>query len=745
MSRSAVLVFACLAAFLTLLPLTLKKPGLPMQLSGDEATQFLMATSLGGDRDLRCSARDLDRLFQEFPFAAEIKLDLMSDDGWQVAQFAQPVLYPLLAAPFAVLWGSNGLLMFNALLFLATVGLAWRRLSQFNARGLALLYTVGFFVFSATFAYVFRMQSQVFTMTAVTLSLCLAWRDDRSPNREAARLDRSLLWVGLSGVALGLAVVQDPSLAFLALPLIVGLLRLQPLGGQKVGPAVGWVAGFAASLIAVYLLSLALTGHDWPPSTESSAAHNSGLERASFRVSTPHEIPWRRTAASTEMQPTIPASPTKFHRSIIDSLEDTLFFLTGRRTGLLPYFPFLLPLLMIFLVKRERSRQQWSLLAALSAWALLLIVTQPVSEGLYDQQIGNPHVIGISPAFLFLLTRLPSGLTTFSYVLGTIVTGTLVLTPLGAGIPGAPTHPHTRNFPFNRLPFEYPILPAATDFRQVPLYGLESSVQNDGASPTAHLWVPSDQGKLIGDEVWLLGGEKSDLWITSRTKLPPIVLNLRNLASNNRIELSLGGDKQERRFDDVPDHGVTFQLEMKPRQPSRTRNDDEGPLYFYRLRAASRLGERPRWRREVLSDEYLGLALTLLGSRSFIDEDRFGLDWSSCAAPPKVAPREDFLAAVRVLNRSSYPWPNLGPAKVRLSYHWLDTEGQEVTFNGQRTELSSAVAAGEQLASWVSAQAPSEPGNYLLEIDPVLENVAWFSARNDHETCRVEIEVMPEP
>jgi len=136
--------------------------------------------------------------------------------------------------------------------------------------------------------------------------------------------------------------------------------------------------------------------------------------------------------------------------------------------------------------------------------------------------------------------------------------------------------------------------------------------------------------------------------------------------------------------------------------------------------------------------------LTLLGSRSWLDQDRFALDWSSCAAPPKVEPREDFLAAIRVTNRSSYPWPNLGPAKVRLSYHWLDNAGQEVLFNGQRTELSKAVAAGEPLASWVSAQAPSEPGRYLLEIDLVLENIAWFSARNDRETCRVAVEVVPE-
>ena len=34
MSRSATIVFVCLAIFLGVLPLTLKKPGLPMQLRG---------------------------------------------------------------------------------------------------------------------------------------------------------------------------------------------------------------------------------------------------------------------------------------------------------------------------------------------------------------------------------------------------------------------------------------------------------------------------------------------------------------------------------------------------------------------------------------------------------------------------------------------------------------------------------------------------------------------------------------
>ena len=240
-----------------------------------------------------------------------------------------------------------------------------------------------------------------------------------------------------------------------------------------------------------------------------------------------------------------------------------------------------------------------------------------------------------------------------------------------------------------------------------------------------------------------LGGEAVDLWLVSRGELTSAVFSLRNLASGNRITLRHAGRKQERRFDDLPPEGVGLQLQIEPRQPTRIRHDEAGAIDYYRVRLTTRLGEKPKWRLAASTDDALGVAVAVLGDRPFVDRDLYHVEWLACAAPPAVVPEEDFQAVVRLRNRSRYPWPYQGSARVRLSYHWLDAGGQRISFGGLRTELPATVGPEQELASWLAVQAPDRPGRYLLEVDPVFENVAWFSTRDSDATCPVEIEVVP--
>ena len=97
-SRSTRLAFLALAAFLVLLPITLAKPGLPVNLKADEPAYYLMARSLASDGDLRLEVKDVDRVFEEFPLVPANNLIVMSDDGWNTIYFSKPLLYPLLGA-----------------------------------------------------------------------------------------------------------------------------------------------------------------------------------------------------------------------------------------------------------------------------------------------------------------------------------------------------------------------------------------------------------------------------------------------------------------------------------------------------------------------------------------------------------------------------------------------------------------------------------------------------------------------
>ena len=109
MNRNARLALLALSAFLLVLPLTLPKPGLPVNLKADEPAYYLMALSLARDADLRVEVKDIDRVFEEFPLVPVRNLIVMSEDGWRTVHFSKPLVYPLLAAPFAALFGANGL------------------------------------------------------------------------------------------------------------------------------------------------------------------------------------------------------------------------------------------------------------------------------------------------------------------------------------------------------------------------------------------------------------------------------------------------------------------------------------------------------------------------------------------------------------------------------------------------------------------------------------------------------------
>jgi hypothetical protein len=77
---------------------------------------------------------------------------------------------------------------------------------------------------------------------------------------------------------------------------------------------------------------------------------------------------------------------------------------------------------------------------------------------------------------------------------------------------------------------------------------------------------------------------------------------------------------------------------------------------------------------------------------------------------------------VRIENMSNFDWGS----NVNLSYHWYDSAGNLVAWDGLRTSLAGT--ARTQIAG-VNAQiaVPAQPGTYSLRYDIVQEGVTWFS------------------
>ncbi len=80
---------------------------------------------------------------------------------------------------------------------------------------------------------------------------------------------------------------------------------------------------------------------------------------------------------------------------------------------------------------------------------------------------------------------------------------------------------------------------------------------------------------------------------------------------------------------------------------------------------------------------------------------------------------------VTIRNTGAEDW---APASGdRLSYHWLDRDGEVVVYDGLRAQLPHIVAAGETVSFSAKLRGPASGGSYRLQLDMLREDVAWYA------------------
>lgn len=84
-------------------------------------------------------------------------------------------------------------------------------------------------------------------------------------------------------------------------------------------------------------------------------------------------------------------------------------------------------------------------------------------------------------------------------------------------------------------------------------------------------------------------------------------------------------------------------------------------------------------------------------------------------------------ARVRLQNAGTAPWRSHGREGVQLAYHWLDSLGNAIVWDGVRTAFPEVVGPGEAVELASSIVAPRPPGRYRLAFDLVEEFRFWFA------------------
>ena len=766
MSRTVRWTFWSLALLLVLFPATVSKPGEPMNLKSDEPAYYLMSLSLAHDLDLRCEARDIRRLAVEYPYGLVNNLILMSSDGWKTVYFGKPWLVSLVAAPAVAALGSDGFVATNMALLLWAVWLGALYLKQWNSDGLSLLFSAGFFLLSNAFAYVFWMHTEVFCVATVTAALYLGLTEAPAGPRRT-RFGRWLeggIWhpaarVAWSGAALALAAYNKPVLALLGLP--VALAAWQRGRGRigRVRGVASWAAGFAATGLVLCAVSLALT---------PTASAYLGVERQGVRVERFDRMPDLPEPAPVDAQ----AGPRNSWQWIfrLPEVDRRLpanlgYFLVGRHTGLFVYAPFTLLSLGLFLAWGRRSGVRWALLGSLAAVALFFLTLIPFNWHGGGGFVGNRYFVNALPGFLFLVTRIaPDWLPLLGAALAGLFVGPILFSPYGAMVPSPTLQAHTRNAPFQWLPFE------ATLAGQIPGY------RGYGGAGDSYFFGRSDLYRPVGDALWIVGGQPVALTVKTLAPLVHPAFQVETVTAPNRVRLSLGGDAKETRFTSLTPPGNVTRFTLSPAAP-RARHDDETGTTYYeytlgvtaaqqawhteviqtRSRQARREAEPaasgpagggdegrlvPAWQEQEL-EMLVGAIVTYLGEQAELDGDVYALDWQKAPDPGELTAGATVRFPARVRNTSHQLWRAKGATRVDLAYHWLRPDGSTVEWNGQRTLLPADVAPGASVDVDFEVQAPERPGDYRLVLDAVHEQVAWFSDKNPDVALPRDVRVLP--
>lgn len=134
-----------------------------------------------------------------------------------------------------------------------------------------------------------------------------------------------------------------------------------------------------------------------------------------------------------------------------------------------------------------------------------------------------------------------------------------------------------------------------------------------------------------------------------------------------------------------------------------------------------------------------------------LPDNGFKAQLTLVAAPDRLRPGQKETVTVRVRNASDAQWYarggeiNTHPDNrfyLAVGNRWLKAEGEELVTNMDgRYGLPKDLRPGEEVEVPLQITAPAVPGEYILDVDLIQEQVAWFRDKGS-PTAQAKITVV---
>jgi hypothetical protein len=534
-TEPGVVACALIGTLLVTFALSVDFPKAAFAFQSDEATYYSLAYSLARDGDFTYERRDLERVWPEFPTGPEgiflkrgrdisvhvashfpfVEMEQRADSRNDRAYFAKSFIYPLAAAPFVLLFGTNGFLLLHALLLTLDLAAAYAFLRARASPIAALSYAGVFFFASAAPVYMVWLTPEIFNLSIGLYALFLWSYKEVAPENSHGRWSRFLRSPASTYAAaalVGIAIFSKPPYGALLVPMLaLALWRRQWRTLLIAAAACAIVAG------ALFTWNLAITGEfNYQGGDRNTFYGGSGFP---FQTAT---TPFRSAAGTIERGRSGLLTDILLSRDALLSVfpRNVAYFFVGRHTGLVPYFfPGVLSLIAFFLAGKRgggdgsggggRPLWQWLVVGtfAVASLGMLLLVPYTYSGG--GGPIGNRYFMGFYPMLLFATPQLRSPrLALLGMFVGGLFTAQLVLNPFYVSY-----HPaeHMKTGLYRWLPVELTLL------NDLPINVTPSRIKQPlppaqpGGLPTLAYFLDDNAYALEGEWFWVRGQSRTEL------------------------------------------------------------------------------------------------------------------------------------------------------------------------------------------------------------------------------------------
>ncbi len=507
---------------------------------GDEATYYLIGQSLVHDFDLQYRAEDIARARQEFPqgpsgvFLKRGTTDGQLESGNDRLFFGKSFVYPLFAAPFVAVFGTNGFHVFNAVLLALGMWCAYWFLSARSTPAVSAVLAAGFLIPTVVPIYWAWIAPELFNCI-VGLVAYFFWLykfvapEAPSPAREWLRGPWS---DAIAALLIGILTFSKVSNALLGVP--IGLWWLWHREWRRAAVV---AATFVVTAGVFFGVNAAVSG-DWN--------YQGSGGRATCYGTYPFETAGQNLDVCDPRATDKAMTDIWFDREVFwSNLRANLgYFVVGRYGGVLPYFfPLFFAPIALALSGRKQRSWQWIVFASVLAQGLLFLITQPYSYFGDGGSVGNRYLMGGYGIAVFMLPPIVTlRAALVPWLVGGIFMAPMLLTPFDTS-----ARPGDRAFrgPLRLLP------PELTNFNALPV-NTEGELmrrwfgETDGHPGFQLMYLDKDSylKEADGLSFWTRGKSRAQLLV--RTNEPETRLELRLQAGHVPVTVraALNGESQ---------------------------------------------------------------------------------------------------------------------------------------------------------------------------------------------------------